>query len=122
MKRSRKNLTNIDPDSTVIRAALTELHAALQEKYGGRAPQLLLYGSYSRQEATNNSDVDVVLIYPGEVKPGEEIRQLRTILSALNLRYQILISLLPVSVHQYTSSPTAFWKNVRREAVPLERI
>lgn len=122
MKRSRTNPTSTNPDSTAIRAALTELHTALQEKYGRQAPQLLLYGSYTRQEATHNSDVDVVLLYPGEVKPGEAISQLRAILSALNLRYQILISLLPVSVHQYTSSPTAFWKNVRREAVPLERI
>jgi predicted nucleotidyltransferase len=122
MSHKGRDLLLTDSDAQSVRAALTELQAVLLNMYGSQAPTLLLYGSYSRQEATSSSDVDVVLLYPGEVKPGEQINQLRAILSALNLRYQILISLLPVSAHQYNSSPTAFWKNVRREAVPLERI
>ena len=122
MKRKGKNGLATDTDISAVRAALNELQAALREHYGSQAPVLLLYGSYSRKEATSNSDVDVVLLYPGEVKPGKEISQLRSILSALNLRYQILISLLPVSAHQYQTSSTAFWTNVRHEAMPIDRI
>ena len=122
MKHKGQNALKTNADASKVRAALTELQAALRETYGNQAPILLLYGSYSRKEATSNSDVDVVLLYPCEVKPGKEINQLRGLLSALNLRYQILISLLPVSLHQYQNSPTVFWSNVRREAVPIDGI
>ena len=122
MKRKGKNTPTTDTDVSAVRAALNELQVALREYYGSQAPVLLLYGSYSRKEATSSSDVDVVLLYPGEVKPGKEISQLRSILSALNLRYQILISLLPVSAHQYQTSSATFWTNVRHEAMPIDRI
>lgn len=122
MKRKGKDTPATDTDVSAVRAALNELQATLREYYGSQAPVLLLYGSYSRKEATSSSDVDVVLLYPGEVKPGKEISQLRSILSALNLRYQILISLLPVSAHQYQTSSSAFWTNVRREAVSIDHI
>ena len=122
MKHKGQSALKINADTSIVRAALTELQTALRETYGDQAPILLLYGSYSRKEATCNSDVDVVLLYPGMVKPGKEINQLREVLSVLNLRYQILISLLPVSLHQYQNSPTAFWTNVRREAVPIDSL
>jgi predicted nucleotidyltransferase len=122
MTRKDQDEIRSDTDAATVRAALIELQAALKEYYGHQAPVLLLYGSYSRKEPTSSSDVDIVLLYPGEVKPGKEISQLRGILSRLNLRYQILISVLPVSLQQYQTSPSVFWKNVRREAVPIDHI
>ena len=109
-------------DTLTVRAALVELQNSLQKKYGGQAPTLLLYGSYARGDASIESDVDVVLLYPRDVQPGHEINQLREILSELNLRYQILISILPVKEQQYRKSQTAFWKNVRQEAVGIDRV
>lgn len=122
MKPKNKEALLPDVAASTLRAALIELQVALKEYYGTQAPVLLLYGSYSRNEATVDSDVDVVLLYPGDIKPGQEISQLREILSALNLRYQILISILPASIKHYQTSSTAFWQNVRREAIPVDRI
>jgi predicted nucleotidyltransferase len=122
MKAARQKLIKPAQDTSVVRAALAELQTALHELYGVNAPTLLLYGSYARGEASADSDVDVVLLYPRIVRPGQEISQLRAILSSLNLRYQILIAVLPASAHHYRTSATAFWKNVRREAVPVDRI
>jgi len=122
MKRKDQDEIRSDTDAATVRAALIELQAALKEHYGYQAPVLLLYGSYSRKESTSSSDVDIVLIYPGEVKPGKEIDQLRETLSGLNLRYQVLISVLPVSQQQYKTSSTVFWKNVRREAVSIDHL
>jgi predicted nucleotidyltransferase len=122
MKPTANRIVKPKQDISVVRSALIELQTALQNTYGSNAPTLLLYGSYSRKEETANSDVDVVLLYPGNIQPGMEIRQLQAVLSALNLRYQILITVLPVSERQYQTSNAAFWQNVRREALPLEQI
>jgi predicted nucleotidyltransferase len=122
MKTVRMGSNTSPQDASLIRIALSELQSALRKIYGEHAPVLLLYGSYARGDASVDSDVDVVLLYSRDIQPGKEIYQLREILSTLNLRYQILISVLPVSVKQYQNAKTAFWKNVQREAVPFDRI
>jgi len=102
-----------------VREALRDLQTSLRRLYGDQAPSVLLYGSYARGEAKETSDVDVLLIYPVDVPPGREINQLGSILADLNLRYQVLISVLPVSKHTYQDTPGIFWKNIRQEAISL---
>ncbi len=102
-----------------VRGALRDLRVSLHRLYGKQAPILLLYGSYARGEAQETSDVDVMLIYPAEVPSGHEINRLGSILADLNLRYQVLISVLPVSKNAYQNSSGNFWKNIRQEGILL---
>jgi len=99
--------------------ALRDLRISLRHLYGTQAPSVLLYGSYARGEAEETSDVDVLLIYPAVVPSGHEINRLGTILADLNLRYQVLISVLPVSEQDYHNSTGIFWSNIRQEGVLL---
>jgi len=122
MKAESLEPINKIQDAPIVQAALAELKSALRKMYGAHAPALLVYGSYARGNASADSDVDVVLLYSRDVQPGQEIHRLREILSALNLRYQILISVLPVSVQHYQNETTAFWRNVRREAVSVDSL
>ena len=115
------NRIQTQPTSSV-RLALVELQTLLRQLYGAHAPVMLVYGSFARGQATADSDVDVVLIYPKDILPGTEIYRLREILSNLNLRYQVLISVLPVEKQHDKTFQTTFWKNVRREAVSFDRI
>jgi predicted nucleotidyltransferase len=107
---------------SATQAALRDLQLALRAYYGEQAPTLLVYGSQARQEADENSDIDVLLLFSGEVQPGREIQQLAAILADLNLRYQVLISILPARKADYLFSMNPFWKNVRREGVPIEAV
>lgn len=109
-------------DAENVRCALKELEHSLRELYGERAPVVKVYGSQARGEATADSDIDVLLIYPGKVRPGREIQRLRDILAEINLRYQELISVLPVSEKDYQGRMTPFWVHIRREGVPVDTI
>jgi predicted nucleotidyltransferase len=109
-------------ENPVVRTALAELHDALRTVYGDQIPALIVYGCQARGDATPESDVDVLLVYPGPVQPGREIRRVSHILSDLNLRYGVLISILPVSLADYWSQTSPFWLNVRREGVSLDAI
>jgi len=45
-----------------ISAAINEFSMALKDAYGDKLAEVLLFGSYSRGEATIDSDVDVMVI------------------------------------------------------------
>ncbi len=102
-----------------VQKALQDLRMSLRRLYGKQAPSVLLYGSYARGNAEDASDIDVLLIYPAVVPSGHEINRLGAILADLNLRYQVLISVLPVSEQDYHNSSGIFWSNIRQEGVLL---
>jgi len=52
----------------------SELKQALQPLYGDRFSHLLLYGSYARQDFTEESDLDFMLVLNNEdINPHKEI-------------------------------------------------
>jgi len=106
----------------LVKAALHDLRNALIELYHQDTPKLLVYGSQARGEARQTSDIDVLLLYPNEVNPGLEIRRVSPILADLNLRYQVLISVLPIVEKTYQSEQSLFWENVRRESLSVDGI
>ncbi len=104
------------------RNALNDLQRALQQIYGKRTPVMMIYGSQARNEATPSSDIDILLIYSHSIKPGKEITRLSAILADLNLRYQVLVSVLPMSRSDYQKTESPLLKNIRLEGVTLESI
>ncbi len=102
-------------DYRQIGIALRELQSQLDMKFGRSAPRILIYGSVARGQAQPESDIDVLLLYPVDIQPGQEIRRIGSILADLNMRYQVLISVLPVSQSAYTRAEGALWDNIRRE-------
>ena len=105
-----------------VRTALISLQKGLRQIYGSQAPVLLVYGSYARGDEITTSDVDVLLMYSKSIKPGQEIKRVSSLLAELNLRYQVLISILPVEEKQYRSADSIFWHILRNEGVPIEQI
>ena len=105
-----------------VRAALTELRTALEALYGAAAPTILVYGSQARGESGSASDVDVLLIFGQPPRRGSEIARLAPILADLNLRYQLLISIVQSARSEYELAAGPFWSNVRREGIGLDAL
>ncbi len=51
------------------------------------------------------------------MNPSQEIRRVVPLLAELNLRYGMLLSVLPQSSAEYEEGEGPFWRNVRREGV-----
>jgi len=120
--KNRLEIFPANSEKQDIQMALRELNNFLDKTYGPNSPEMWVYGSYVRQEATLQSDFDVLLLYPKKIHPGQKIERIRPVLAELNLRYQFLISILPVSRTDFQQSSGAFWNNVRRERVYLDGI
>ncbi|MEK7408526.1 MAG: nucleotidyltransferase domain-containing protein [Acidobacteriota bacterium] len=102
-----------------VAAALEELKRALREIYGPRLRGVYLYGSYARNEAGQESDVDILIELDGRVQTGIEISRINTVVSSICLKNDLLISTFPISAESLENQRSPFLTCVRREAVRL---
>jgi predicted nucleotidyltransferase len=101
-----------------ISEILREFREELEELYGARLKSIILYGSWARGDATEDSDIDLLIILEGEVTPGAEIDRMIDIITELNLKHGVLISVVPISEEDYFTINSPLLINVRREGVP----
>jgi len=98
---------------------LTDLRSELEDLYGDRPVQLVLYGSQVRGEVHPESDVDVLVVLDGPIEPGEEIRRMGAVRTRVGLRHEEAMSLLPVSETDYENRASAWLRNVREEGYAI---
>jgi len=98
---------------------LNDFCKGLQDLYGDRLVRLMLFGSYARQEASDDSDLDIMVILKGSVSPGDEIFRMGPLKTTLNLQYNELISVVPISEADYRNRHTPLLEAVHQEGIPL---
>jgi predicted nucleotidyltransferase len=101
-----------------IKQILKEFRGELEKLYEKRLKELILYGSWARGEATDDSDIDLLVVLEGEVLLGQEIDRMIDIITDINLKYGVLISVCPVSEKEYSAVNSPLLLNVRREGMP----
>ena len=100
-------------------ALLKEFKAEIMKLYGKRLKQIILYGSWARNEATEGSDIDLLVMLEGPITPGKEIDRMIEVVTEMNLKYQVLISVYPVAESDYLTVNSPLLLNVRKEGIPV---
>jgi len=120
MEDSVKIISSISKDQPMnVDIILKEFKQELKSLYGERLNNIILYGSYARGEATKESDIDVMIILKGSVTPGKEIDKMIDVITDINLKYETLISVFPVSNENYLNVKSPILINVRREGIAV---
>ncbi|MFH1615734.1 MAG: nucleotidyltransferase domain-containing protein [Planctomycetota bacterium] len=101
----------------VIEPVLKEFRVGLEKLYGQRLIDMLLYGSWARNEATEDSDIDLAVILKGKVSKGGEIDRMIDLITELNLKFNVLLSVYPVSQNDYKKLTTPLLINMRKEGI-----
>lgn len=101
---------------TEIRELLTRLRRELEDLYGARLRGVYLFGSHARDEATAESDVDVLVVLDTVTDYGEEIRCTGPLISTLSLDSGHSISRVFVSHSAWKDRDSPFLANLREEA------
>jgi len=102
-----------------IKKAIEEFKKEVKKLYGNRLKHIIFYGSYARGCATEDSDIDLLVVLEGKARPGEEIDRMIEIITEINLRYNVLISVYPISEEDYKKVNSPLLINVRREGIPV---
>lgn len=100
-----------------IENILQELKKELKNIYGERLKKLILYGSYARNEEWKDSDIDILVLLDGEVLPGKEIDRMIDIITDLNLKYNVLLSVYPTSEESLQKTKSPLLLNIQREGL-----
>jgi predicted nucleotidyltransferase len=107
------------PLTETVSRIVAELRQGLEELYGPRLERMVLFGSQARGEATPDSDVDVLVVLHGDVRPIEEIRRTGGLVSEVSLHAGIDVAVTFISADRFRSETSPFVLNVRRDGVAV---
>ncbi len=96
---------------------LIELRRELGLLYSERLERMVLFGSHARGSAEAGSDMDVLVVLNGPVRPGTEIKRTGRVTSALSLKHGVVLSCTFVSADRFHTEQSPLLMNVRREGV-----
>ena len=100
-----------------IKEILNEFRTEVEKLYGKKLKNIILYGSWARGDATDESDIDLLIVLEGKVTPGKEIDKMINIITEINLKHGVLISVYPISEEDYSTVNSPLLINVRREGI-----
>lgn len=103
--------------SSVIKPVLEELKAYIQDIYGSKIIQFILFGSYARDEARTDSDVDVLVLVEDNVNVFEVRQQMSEFLLDVLLTKQLVISVLVVPESLYNGYKSPLFLNIKEEGI-----
>lgn len=70
--------------------------AGLSDLYGDRLTELVLFGSQARGDAEEGSDIDILVVLKGEVKPCDELDRVGDAVHHISFRNDIVVSCVSV--------------------------
>lgn len=98
---------------------LRQIKDCLRDVYGDRLRGVVLYGSYARGEAAEDSDVDFLVLLDGPVAFGRELRTIIRALYPLQLEVLHPLDATPVDIHVYEAGEFALYRNAKKEGILL---
>ena len=102
-----------------LQSILDDLVVRFQALYGQRLARLVLFGSQARDEAELGSDIDVMVVLKGKVRPSKELTRAGRSMAALSLKYDSVISCTFVSSERFVKEQSPLLMNARREGATL---
>ena len=102
-----------------IQPILDEAKERLQKIYGERLKEIILYGSYARGDATEGSDIDLILLLEDMSSPISELERFSGEIHQLDLLYNTAISISHIEGSQYRTRRLPIILNAKREGIPI---
>jgi len=98
---------------------LKRIRDRLRAAYQDRLQGLVLYGSSAREEASPESDIDLLVLLKGPVALGKDLETIIDALYPLQLEVLRPIHASPVDVQVFEAGEFALYRNAKREGIRL---
>jgi predicted nucleotidyltransferase len=91
----------------------------LSALYPQRLKGIILYGSYARGDYAEGSDVDLLLLLDNMDDPTVEMDRYAPGIYDLSLKYDTVVSVVPLDYESYLSKKTPLILNAQKEGMAL---
>ncbi|MGK5090602.1 nucleotidyltransferase domain-containing protein [Deltaproteobacteria bacterium TL4] len=89
--------------------------ALFRNIYGDNLCEVILYGSHARREATEDSDVDLLVVLKVRESRFSELEKMTPLAVEIMAKYQELLSLCPTTSEEWFTNNSSFFHNVKDE-------
>jgi len=96
---------------------LQDMKARLQTAFGERFRGLVLYGSEARGEATQESDIDLLVLLEGPVFLWDDLTTIINALYPLQLEVLRPIEAIPVDIGEYEAGDYSLYRSAKEEGI-----
>ena len=110
-------MAKLIPES--IKNILNETRNYFDVIYPQRIKELILFGSYARGDFEPGSDIDLLLLLDHLDDLDTERARYMPALCEISLRYDTVVSIIPMEYETYRTRKTPLILNVQREGVRL---
>ena len=99
--------------------AVKELVDELKKLYGDNLSCVILYGSKARGDATEDSDIDILVVLKKIQNFSSERKKVKEISWRLSYKYDLLLSIIIRSEQEYMQKDTPLLMNIEKEGIVL---
>ncbi|MEM9485856.1 MAG: nucleotidyltransferase domain-containing protein [Cyanobacteria bacterium P01_F01_bin.116] len=115
-----RTINSLHPLSDLpISSTLEACKTVLIDHYGQRLKGLILFGSAARQEMTDRSDIDLLVLLPSNLDHAQELSTLVDLLYHLQLEATHWISVKPAAQDDFEAGNTQLYRNIQKEGISL---
>jgi predicted nucleotidyltransferase len=100
-----------------IKSLVKRVKDFLTSKYGKKIRRVILYGSHARGEATEDSDIDLLVLVDSSLDPFEVRSSLSDLLLDIVIEHGELISVIVLHEDFFEKYNYPFMLNVKKESI-----
>jgi predicted nucleotidyltransferase len=102
--------------------AKNELALAMKNLFGNKLSEVILFGSYARNQQDEESDIDImVLVKEDQLSLKAYTQSIAELVTDINLQYDVVLSVILQSTDEFEEYKAVlpFFMNIQREGVPV---
>ena len=104
----------------VIQQITREYKKALQDIYGDELVELVLFGSYARDDHHEESDVDLaIVLHDSHSRSLDDQKITARLDSRFSLKYGLTLSSLVTSYHKKQTSAQGVYQEIRKDGIRI---
>lgn len=102
-----------------IKGLLPRIRKIIEDIYGTRLKELILYGSFAKNNATVDSDIDIMVVIKGNINSIRELEKMHDKLYDIELETGELIQIYPVSEAEFNNSIWPLYRHAKEEGIKI---
>ena len=102
-----------------IESTLRRIKERLNSVYGNRIKRVMVYGSFAKGEADEESDVDIAVVVADKLSPNKVEKNLDELLFQILMEKSELVTVFVIPESKFDTYKSPLILNIKEEGIPI---